>query len=84
MPFTNAQTTSFFEDADQLAISHRTVAQLVTEGITAVDDLAEFNDDDFKQVAYNLSHPPAVPNAAVPPLLFPNSLLCWEQSLCAA
>ena len=71
MPFTNAQTTAFFEDADQMAIPHRTVAQLATEGITAVDDLAEFEDDDFKQVAYNLSHPPAVLNAAVPPVLVP-------------
>ena len=44
MPFTNHQTTSFFEDADQMDIPHRTVLQLVTEGITAVVDLAEFED----------------------------------------
>ena len=54
-----------------MAIPHRTVLQLVTEGITAVDDLVEFDDEDFKQVTYNLSHPPAVPNAAAPPVLVP-------------
>ena len=51
MPFMNAQTTVFFEDPAQMAIPHRSVLQLATEGITAVDDLAEFEDDDFRQVA---------------------------------
>ena len=45
--------------------------QLATEGITLVDDLAEFEDADFKQMAYNLSHPPAIPNEAFPPVLVP-------------
>lgn len=73
MVWTNAQTTSFFTDATQMALPPRSYAQLATEGITVVDDLAEFNDEDFKQMVYNLAHPPAtvVPAdpAAVPPVL---------------
>lgn len=43
-----------------MAIPARTVAQLVNEGISTVDDLSEFSDTDFKQIAYNiraLEHP---------------------------
>ena len=71
MPWTNAATIAFFTANDQMAIPTRTCQQLATEGITLVDDLAEFEDADFKQVAYNLSHPPPVPNQAVPPVLVP-------------
>ena len=48
MVFTAAQTASFFEDADQMAIPHATVVQLVTEGITTVDDLADFDEENLK------------------------------------
>ncbi len=61
MVLTNAQIASFFEDADQMAIPRRTVAQLAVEGIATVEDLAEFRDDDFKQLLSNLRSPPAVP-----------------------
>ena len=54
-----------------MAISPRTYAQMATEGIVAVDDLGEFEDADFKQVTYNLAHPPAIPNGANPPVLVP-------------
>jgi len=71
MPWTNAATIAFFTANDQMAIPTRTCEQLVTEGITLVDDLAEFEDSDFKEVAYNLSHPPVIPNEALPPVLVP-------------
>ena len=58
MVFTGAQTTSFFEDADQMAIPHATVVQLATEGINNVDDLGEFDKDNLNQVATNLRRPP--------------------------
>ena len=37
-----------------LAIPTATVAQLVTEGIETVEDLAEFSKDDIDQIAKNL------------------------------
>jgi len=58
MVFTAAQTTSFFQDADQMAIPNATVVQLQTEGITNVDDLGEFDEDNLSQVATNLRRPP--------------------------
>eukprot|EP00957_Ditylum_brightwellii_P030288 2294061-Ditylum_brightwellii.AAC.1 len=57
MVLTNAQTTAFFEDNDQLAIPHNTVVHLVNEGISAVDDLEEFQKTDIKQIAPNLRRP---------------------------
>ena len=58
MVLTAAQTTAFFEDAAQMAIPHDTVLQLQTEGITTVDDLEDFDDDDIDQVSSNLRRPP--------------------------
>ena len=65
MLLTGQQTTAFFTEQGQMALSARTHAQLATEGIMAVGDLAEFEDADFKQLAYNLSHPPATVQPAV-------------------
>jgi hypothetical protein len=39
MVLTGAQTTLFFEHADQMAIPNATVVQLEQEGINTVDDL---------------------------------------------
>ena len=64
MVLTAAQTTAFFTGPAQMALSARTYNQLATEGITSVEDLSEFEDADFKQLAYNLSHPPATLRAA--------------------
>ena len=66
MVFTNAQTTAFFQDAGQMSIPPATVAQLVNEGIQNVEDLEEFGDDEFKQIANNLKSPPAIPDPANP------------------
>ncbi len=38
MVLTAAQTTLFFEGADQMAIPNATVLELVNEGINTVDD----------------------------------------------
>jgi hypothetical protein len=59
MPITAAQTTAFFENADQMAIPNATVLQLVAEGINTVDDLSEFDRDTINQIASNLRRPPA-------------------------
>ena len=39
MPLTNAQTTSFFADANNMAIWNDTVAKLQEEGVEDIDDL---------------------------------------------
>ena len=57
MVLTMAQTTTFFEHADQMGIPHATILQLQSEGITLVSDLADFNKDSLQQLADNLRHP---------------------------
>ena len=53
MVLTTAQTTTFFEHANQMGIPHTTVMQLCAEGIEAVADLADFNKDSLQQLADN-------------------------------
>ena len=50
MVFTAAQTTAFFENADQMGIPHVTVVQLQQEGIATIDDLADFDKDSLQQL----------------------------------
>ena len=57
MVLTAAQTTAFFEHADQMGIPHVTVVQLQAEGITSVSDLADFNKDSLQQLADSLRRP---------------------------
>ena len=57
MVLTAAQTTAFFENADQMGIPHATVVQLGIEGIVAVGDLADFHKDALQQLADNLGKP---------------------------
>eukprot|EP00957_Ditylum_brightwellii_P121876 9294123-Ditylum_brightwellii.AAC.1 len=57
MVLTNAQTTAFFKDNDQMAIPHNTVIHLVSEGILTVDDLEELQKSDIEQIAANLRRP---------------------------
>ena len=57
MVLTNAQTSAFFQDADQMAIPVATVLQLQSEGITTVQDLADFDKDSLVQIADNLRRP---------------------------
>ena len=58
MVFTAANTTSFFEDADQMNLSAEIRAALVAEGITSVEDLLEFKNSDWDTIAKNLRSPP--------------------------
>ena len=57
MVLTAAQTTAFFEGNDQTGIPHATVLQFQPEGISGVDDLADFDKDSLKQLADNLHRP---------------------------
>ena len=52
-----AQTTAFFKGNDQMGIPHATVMQFQLEGISGVDDLADFDKDSLKQLVDNLHHP---------------------------
>ena len=75
MVLTNAQTTAFFENADQMAIPRATVLRLAQEGITSADDLLEFDKSSINQIADNLRRPGGrVPDpnaiAAVLPMLW--------------
>ena len=51
MVLTAAQTTSFFENADQMGVQHAAVIQLALEGIQMVDDLADFDKEALQQLA---------------------------------
>ena len=63
MVLTAAQTSSFFENADQMGVQHATVVQLALEGIQTVDDLADFDKEVLQQLADNLRRPGGrVPN----------------------
>ena len=54
MPMTAAQTTSFFEQDVQMGFPNATVVQLQQEGISTVDNLADFDLDTMEQIAANL------------------------------
>jgi hypothetical protein len=68
MVLTPAQTTAFFENGDQMGITHATVVQLATEGIMSVIDLADFDIESLQQ-SDNLRRPGRVsdPNPAAQP-----------------
>ena len=57
MVLTAAQTTLFFENADQMGVQHAEVVQLALEGIQTVDDLADFDKEALQQLADNLRCP---------------------------
>ena len=70
MVLTAAQTTTFFEHAEQMGIPHATVMQLQSEGITLVADLADFDKDSLQQLVDNLRCPGGCvpdPNPGAPP-----------------
>jgi hypothetical protein len=81
MVFTQAQTTAFFEAANQMGIPPDTREQLEFEGIETVSDLSDFDKDTLTQVADNLRRPggripnpnlnaPAGATIAQPPFVF--------------
>jgi hypothetical protein len=57
MVFTGNQTSNFFREETQMDIPAATVAALVVEGISSVQDLEEFESEDFKQLVSNLRSP---------------------------
>ena len=70
MVLTAAQTTTFFEHAEQMGSPHATVMQLQSEGITLVADLADFDKDSLQQLVDNLRCPGGCvpdPNPGAPP-----------------
>ena len=60
MVFTNAQTVAFFTDNDQMSLDLATRNQLVIEGIASLEDLVEFEEDEFRQFVKNLRNPPEI------------------------
>ena len=63
MPLTQNEINSFFRDNDQMGLSDRTQAHLVTEGIVTPGDLAEFNNKEvWDQVVENCKRPPMIAN----------------------
>ena len=58
MVLTAAQTTTFFQDANHMAIPNATRVALQQEIITTVEDLPDFLDSDLKQIVENLRRPP--------------------------
>jgi hypothetical protein len=70
MVLTAGQITSFFEDADQMGLKNRTrIDSLVPEGITTVDELKEWDDDDWDQWASNFKRPDKTADPLNPALL---------------
>ena len=58
-----AQITALFEDAAHMGLSNRTrFHSLNDEGITLVDDLAEWEDDDWYQWMINFKKPDRIPD----------------------
>ena len=57
MVITAAQTMAFFENPNQMGILHVMVIQLQVEGITTIQDLADFYKDTLQQLTENLRKP---------------------------
>ena len=57
MTITAAHKKAFFENNDQMAIPRPKLLQLQNEGITRVDNLAEFDKKMLHQIAENLRRP---------------------------
>eukprot|EP00957_Ditylum_brightwellii_P041349 3130669-Ditylum_brightwellii.AAC.1 len=58
MVLTAAQTTAFFDNANQMDIPNATVVQLQNKGISTLDNLIDFDKDSLKQIEDNLRCPP--------------------------
>jgi hypothetical protein len=56
-----AALTLFFEDANNMGLSHRTCLQLAVEGITESKDFKDFDNDEMMVIFMNLLKPPKVP-----------------------
>ena len=86
MVLTVAQTTTFFEHADQMGIPHATVIPLCAKGIKVVADLADFDKESLQQLVDNLRCPGGYvpdPNPGAVPLslLHPSYLVPNHKSI---
>ena len=79
MVFTDAQTTSFFWDSNQMDISARTRTSIAAEWLTNLADLVKFDKASLKHISENLHHPgghmpdpdqPISAHATIPLLVF--------------
>jgi hypothetical protein len=75
MVLTAGQTAAFFHEEAQMGIPNETIAQMQAEGITNVQDLADFEKESLQQLADNLRkpggripdpNPNAAPGATIP------------------
>ena len=58
MVLTGGQITAFFEYADQVGLTNRTrLSSLDPKAIAFIDDIAEWDDDDWDQWASNCKRP---------------------------
>jgi hypothetical protein len=57
MVLTAVQTSAFFQEEAQMGIPNLTVAQIQADGITNVQDLANFDKESLQQLADNLRRP---------------------------
>ena len=60
MVLTVAQTTSFFRDNANMGITARTLQAISNEGITDVEDLEDFHNDDLDHMVENFKRPPQI------------------------
>ena len=57
MVLTEAQTTTFYEGADKMAIPNTTVLELSNKGLQTVNELSEFDKMSIKSISHNqISH----------------------------
>ena len=67
MVLTAAQISSFFENADQMGLTHQTrTLALNSEWIITVGKLAEWKDDDWDQWKNNCNNPDRIPDPKNP------------------
>ena len=57
MVFTAAQTTAFFENGPQMALTNNQRQQLAAEGLVVVDDFQDFKEDELHQAYENYEFP---------------------------
>ena len=64
MVLTAAQTRTFFENDQLIGLSHRTKDHLISEGISSVEDLGEWDDDDWDAFAASCRKPEQIEDPA--------------------
>ena len=63
MVFGVAQVTDFFEENDQMGLSHRTCLHLQSEGVVSPEDIIDFTvSDSWKQIIENCKRPTRIPD----------------------